>query len=330
MSAALIPYWGDPGVVRVDTVERPDGADDGQVLVRVEACALNHLDVLVCQGLAGDRLPLPHVAGCDIVGVVERTAPRGPAAGTRVVVDPDVGGGVIGACRWGGLAEYVVAPAANAIPLSVGDPAAAPRYAALPMAYGTAHRMLFERARLTAGETVVVLGAAGGVGVACVQLASAAGARVIACSSSDVKLARLKQLGAAEVVNPTRQALRRQVRDMTGSGAQVVVDFVGHDTWAESLRCLADGGRLVCCGATSGHQADTDLRYLFSRELTIVGSDGWTAGDLHQLLAMVDVGRLDPVVDAVVPLAQAGEALSRLHRRQVLGKMVVTPSGRVA
>lgn len=331
MQAAVIGKWGGPAVVEYGTVNRPRPGE-GHALIRVEACALNYLDILVREGLNHARLPLPHVGGCDIVGVVEELEGPGPSVGTRVVVDPAFDGGVIGAGCWGGLAEYAVVPAGNALPLpgmeggsDPGDAHPAPRFAALPMAYGTAHRMLFTRAALAAGETVVVLGAAGGVGVACVQLASQAGARVIACSTSDTKLNRLRLLGAAEVVNPTREVLRRRVRQLTESGADVVVDFIGQETWPESLRCLAPGGRMVTCGATTGPDAVTDLRYVYSRELAILGSDGWTGDDLRALLAMVASGKLEPVVDEVFPLADARRALGRVEDRQVLGKVVVTP-----
>lgn len=193
------------------------------------------------------------------------------------------------------------------------------------MAYSTARRMLFTRASLEPGQTVVVLGAAGGVGVACVQLAARAGCRVIACSSSDAKLARLRQIGAAETVNTDREVLRRRVRELTDGGAEVVVDFLGEKTWPESLRCVRRGGRLVTCGATTGYAALTDLRYVWSRELTIVGSDGWARTDLQAVVEAAADGELQPVIHAVFPLREASKALAALDERRVFGKIVVVP-----
>jgi NADPH:quinone reductase-like Zn-dependent oxidoreductase len=324
MHAGVITKWGGPEVVEYATVPRPSPGD-GEILVKVEACALNHLDVLVRRGVASARLSLPHVSGCDIAGVVEEGDGVGAKAlvGLRVVVDPDLGGFMIGAECWGGLADYVVAPAARAIP--VPDGASPERYAALPMAYGTAYHMLFTRAGLAEGETVVVLGAAGGVGVACVQLALQARARVIACSTSDTKLQRLRELGASDTVNVGREVLRRRVRALTGSGADLVIDFLGQQTWEESLRCVRRGGRVATCGATTGHLAPTDLRYVWSRELTILGSDGWTGDDLRSVLNLVDAGDLDPVIGAVFPLSRITEAMGELDDRRVVGKVVVVP-----
>lgn len=327
MQAAITERWGDPDWLACAEVERPRPQGE-QAVLRVAACSLNYLDVLVQQGLVEAEVALPHVGGCDIVGTVEAV---GPGADTSLVgraglVDPNIGSSVIGAGCWGGLAEYVVVPAGNVIPLgprALEQPAA---YAALPMAYGTAHRMLFAKASLREGEVVVVHGAGGGVGVACVQLALRAGAVVIACSTSDAKLERLRDLGARHTVNVGQEVLRRRVRDLTG-GADVVVDYLGRDTWSESLRCLRPGGRVVTCGATTGHDAITDLRYVFSRELSVIGSNGWTREDLASLLAMVDAGELDAVVGAIFPLSKAAGAMAELASRRVFGKIVVVPDG---
>lgn len=201
MWAAVIRAWGGPEQLALEQVERP-APPPGWITVRVEACALNHLDIHVRNGLPGVRLELPHVSGGDVVGIVEEATDEAGERllGSRVLLDPMIGRGILGEHYWGGLAEYVVAPAANAIPLPAGatDPA---RYAALPIAYGTAQRMLFTRARLQHGESVLLFGATGGVGVACAQLAVRSGARVIACSGSPTKLARLRTLGVAETLD---------------------------------------------------------------------------------------------------------------------------------
>jgi alcohol dehydrogenase len=327
MRAAIVHEHGGPEKLELGDLPRREPGPD-EVLVRVLACALNHLDIFVRRGMPGVPLPLPHVAGGDIVGRIEQAG--GPAGehlvGTTVLLDPLVGRHALGESLWGGLAEFVVAPAANAIPLG-DDPGDLGRYAALPIAYGTARRMLLERARLLAGETIAVLGATGGVGVACVQIAAALGARVIACSANTQKLERLKALGASEVVD-TRGDWGGDIWRLTGKkGADVVVDYIGRETWPASIRCTRHGGRLVTCGATSGFEAVTDLRYVWARELNILGSDGWRRSDLDSLVADVRSGALDPVVHAVYPLSQAREAVAEIEERRAFGKVIVVPDG---
>jgi NADPH:quinone reductase-like Zn-dependent oxidoreductase len=320
MQAAVLREHGGPEAFQVGEIERREPGE-GELLVRVLACALNHLDIFVRRGMPGVPLPLPHVAGGDVVGVVE----RGPdeLAGRTVLLDPIVGRHALGESLWGGLAEYVVVPEANAIPL--GDDDEPPRFAALPIAYGTARRMLFTRARLEAGETVVVLGAAGGVGVACVQLGLAAGARVIACSSSPEKRERLRALGADEVVD-TRGDWGAEVWRLTGKrGADVVVDYIGRETWPTSIRCTRREGRLVTCGATSGFECLTDLRYVWTRELDVLGSDGWRREDLDALVADVRARRLDPVIHGTYPLSRVRDAVAELEERRAFGKVIVVP-----
>jgi alcohol dehydrogenase len=329
MRAAIVREHGGPEKLELgDLPRREPGPDD--VLVRVLACALNHLDIFVRRGMPGVPLPLPHVAGGDIVGRIE--AAGGPAGealvGTTVLLDPLVGRHALGESLWGGLAEFVVAPAANAIPLG-DDSGDLARYAALPIAYGTARRMLLARARLEPGETIAVLGATGGVGVACVQIAAALGARVIACSSSPEKLERLRALGASEVVD-TRGDWGGDIWRLTGKrGADVVVDYIGRETWPASIRCTRYGGRLVTCGATTGFEAVTDLRYVWTRELNILGSDGWRRDDLDRLVADVRSGALDPVVHGVFPLSRAREAVAEIEERRAFGKVIVVPDGAV-
>jgi alcohol dehydrogenase len=321
MQAAVLREHGGPEAFEVEEIERPEPGE-GEILVRVLACALNHLDIFVRRGMPGVNLPLPHVAGGDIVGVVEVGDER--LAGQTVLLDPLVGRHALGEGLWGGLAEYVVAPAVNAIPLGP-DPGDLHRYAALPIAYGTARRMLFVRARLESAETLLVLGATGGVGVACVQLASAHGARVIACSSSPAKLKPLRELGAAEVVD-TRGDWSSEVWRLTDKrGADVVVDYIGRDTWPASIRCTRREGRLVTCGATSGFDAVTDLRYVWTRELNVLGSDGWRREDLDSLVSDVRERRLDPVLHGVFPLSRVRDAVAELEERRAFGKVIVVP-----
>jgi alcohol dehydrogenase len=328
MRAALVSRHG--GADCLDYAEAPvPEPPPGWMRVKVLACALNMLDVFVRRGMPGVKLDLPHIPGGDIVGIVDKLGDgaAGPPPGTRVLVDPLVNRKALGEDLPGGLAEYVVAPAQNAIPLdaSVAD---VPRYAALPIAYGTARRMLLARAKLTAGETVVVLGAAGGVGVACIQLGKALGARVIACSSSEAKLTELGKLGADELIDSADGEFGQQVWRLTGRvGADVVVDYLGADTWPQSVRAVRRGGRLVTCGATTGFVAQTDLRYVWTRELAILGSDGWSRDDLTSLVADVTAGRLAPVIHRIYPLSRVREAVAELEERRAIGKVVVMPDG---
>jgi len=319
MRAAVIHQHGGAERLQVETIERPEPRP-GEVLVRVGACAINHLDIFVRRGMPGVAVPLPHISGGDIAGWVEES-------GQPVLVDPAVEEGALGEDRHGGLAEYVAVPRENLIPLDSEDYLL--ELASLPIAYGTAHRMLFHRGGLEPAETLVVVGASGGVGVGCVQLGKRAGARVIACTSSDDKARRLRELGADECVVATDGAFGAQVWSHTGRrGADLVVDYSGKDTWPQSVRCVRAGGRLLTCGATSGYEAVTDLRYVWVREIDIRGSDGWTRDDLERLRALVEEGELRPVIHAVYPLSRAREAVAELEERRAFGKVVVVPDER--
>jgi alcohol dehydrogenase len=328
MRAAVVVAHGAPENLEYGWAAVPV-PPPGWIRVRVVACALNMLDVFVRRGMPGVHLDLPHVPGGDIVGTIDAlgSGVSGPEPGTLILLDPMVNHKALGEDLPGGLAEYVIAPAANAIPLPA-DAADAPRYAALPIAYGTARRMLADRAQLAPGETVVVLGAAGGVGVACIQLAKAMGARVIACSSSRAKLNQLAALGADDLVDTSAGDFGSQVWNLTGrKGADLVVDYLGADTWPQSIRAVRHGGRLVTCGASTGFVAQTDLRYVWTRELSILGSDGWSRDDLTELVREVRSGELAPVIHGVYPLSLIGDAIAELEERRAVGKVVVVPDG---
>ncbi|HET8999554.1 MAG TPA: zinc-binding dehydrogenase [bacterium] len=301
-------------------------AEAGQAVVRVHACSLNHLDIFVRRGMPGKRTPLPFVSGGDIAGVIAEIGPEAPglAVGTRVLVDPAIEHGAIGEDAPGGLAEYALVPAANLIPLP--DILAFDQAAALPIAYGTAWRMLRTRGRIGPGEHVLILGASGGVGTACVQIAKMAGCIVYAAASTEDKLARLRALGADHLINSGDGEFDREVwRLTTKRGVDVVVDYTGAETWARSLRSLRKGGRLLTCGATTGFDARTDIRYIWVRELTILGSDGWSRPDLLALLDATGAGRIRPVIDRVLPLAQTAEGERLLEDREVFGKVIIRP-----
>jgi 2-desacetyl-2-hydroxyethyl bacteriochlorophyllide A dehydrogenase len=324
VKAAVIHEHGGPEVVSVTEVPRPE-VRENEALVRVAACGLNHLDIFVRRGMPGLPIPLPHISGGDIAGTVVEVGNGGPSdlVGRSVLVDPAIDGRAIGEDLPGGLAEYVAAPLENLIVLD--DSAALVEFAALPIAYGTAHRMLHTRADIQAGETIAVLGASGGVGVACVQLAKRAGLRVIACTSSAAKAERLSDLGADDVVDMSEEDFSGAVWRLTGKvGADVVVDYTGRETWPGSIRCTKKGGRLVTCGATTGYDAVTDLRYVWRREVDIRGSDGWTRADLDTLVRLVAGGELSPVIHRLYPLEQVREGLAELEDRRAFGKVIVT------
>lgn len=326
MHAALIREHGGPEKVTVESTEKPVPGQE-EALVRVGACGLNHLDIFVRRGMPGLPVPLPHIGGGDIAGWVDSLGPssEGVEVGTPVLVDPVIEGvGMLGETMRGGLAEYVVVPVKNLLPLP--NERKLRDFAALPVAYGTARRMLFTRAGLAPGETLVVVGASGGVGVGCVQLGKLAGARVIACTGSEAKASRLHGLGADEVVVSPDGQFGKEVWALTGKvGADVVVDYTGKETWPQSLRAVRKGGRLVCCGATTGYDATTDLRYLWVREIDIRGSDGWSREDLLALVEMVEDGKLRPVIHAVLPLSRVTEGIAELEDRRAFGKVIVIP-----
>lgn len=326
MRAARVTEHGGPEFLQYGLAPVPQ-PPPGWMRVRVLACALNMLDVFVRRGMPGIEFDLPHIPGGDIAGIVDALGEgaAGPPPGSYVLVDPLVNRKALGEDLPGGLAEYVVAPAENAIPLRAPEQDAR-LYAALPIAYGTARRMLVSRAAVAPGETVVVLGAAGGVGVACIQLGKQLGARVIACSSSAAKLSRLAALGADELIDTSDGEFGSKVWRLTGkTGADVIVDYLGADTWPQSIRSLRRGGRLVTCGASTGFLAETDLRYVWTREVSILGSDGWSRADLDYLVDEVRAGRLEPVIDGVYPLPKVQEAVASLEERRAVGKVIVVP-----
>jgi alcohol dehydrogenase len=322
---------GGPEVLQVVDWPEPAEPAPGQALVEVKACALNHLDVFVRRGMPNVHTPLPHISGGDIAGVVAAVGPGiDIGVGERVLVDPSVElgdgrHGALGENTHGGLCEYILVPASNLIPLPPTISFAAA--AALPIAYGTAHRMLFTRGHVQGGEAVVVLGASGGVGTACVQLAKMVGATVFAVSSSQSKLERLRGLGADYLVEALGSEFGAEVWRLTEKrGADVIIDYTGADTWPTSIRTLANGGRILTCGATTGYEAMTDLRYVWVREQTLIGSNGWERNDLETLVSLVADGRIEPVIDRVVPLEETRSAIEALERRELFGKVIVTPS----
>jgi alcohol dehydrogenase len=252
--------------------------------------------------------------------------------GDRVLVNPvNKRKGLMGEMMDGGMAEYCLVAADQLVAMPEGVTFA--QAASLPVAYGTAHRMLVTHQTVKAGERVLILGASGGVGTGCVILAKLLGAEVIACASSPEKMQRLKELGADEVINYkdvdfSKWAIERygkpQRRSYEG-GVDVVVNFTGGDTWVSSLRCLKRGGKLLVCGATAGYDPKEDLRYVWSFELKIIGSNSFYDDNLQALMQLIGEGKMAPVIDTVLPLDQAREGLRLIQDREVIGKVVITP-----
>lgn len=325
MRAAVIVERGGPDGRVVRDHPRPT-VGDSDVLIRVRACALNHLDVFVRKGVAGAHLPLPHISGGDIAGEIVQTGAgvTDLQVGQRVLVDPLIEGKALGEDMQGGLAEYASVPAANCIPLP--DEVDFARAAALPIAYGTARRQLITRGGLTSGETVAILGASGGLGTGAVLIAKAVGATVIACAGSEEKRERLRELGADVLIDTSADDWGAQIWKATGKqGVDLMVDNTGAATWPHSIRATRAGGRVVTCGATSGYEVSHYQPYVWVRELDIRGSNGWQRDDLDALVRMVQEGRLEPVIDRVLPLDEIREAERLIEERLVVGKVVVTP-----
>ena len=334
MRAVVLTAHGGPENLEYVTDYPDPTPGPGEVLVKIGASSLNYHDVFTRRGMPGIRVPLPVVPGLDIAGEVAALGPgvEGVAIGARVLIDPIYPGvGLMGEMRDGGLAEYCVASAGQLI--AIPDGVSFAEAAAIPVAYGTAHRMLTTNGPIEPGQKVLILGASGGVGTASVLLAKLAGAEVIAAAGSAEKLARLKALGADHVIDYTAGDFVGQVQARYGrpqrrsyeGGIDVVVNYTGGDTWVPSLKVLKRGGRLLVCGATAGFNPTEDLRYIWSFELKILGSNAWARGDLESLLQLAASRRLVPVIDRVLPLSEGRAAVSLLEDRAVFGKVVVTP-----
>ncbi|HEV8702850.1 MAG TPA: zinc-binding dehydrogenase [Candidatus Polarisedimenticolia bacterium] len=342
MKAVLIRGHGGIEALEIATLPKPR-ADAGQVVIKVMAAGMNHLDTWVRRGLPGMTFPLPMVLGSDASGVVEELGEgvAGLEPGERVFVSPGYSCGrcpdcfaghdplckdfgIIGEHRNGTQAEYAVLPAANVMPLPEG--VSFEEGAAFALVYLTAWHMLVERARVRVGEDVLVHAGGSGVGTAAIQIARLHGARVFATTSSDEKAARLRELGVDAAINYRTGDFLQEVRRLTGKrGVDVVVDSVGQDTWDRSLKALARGGRLVTCGATSGHQAATDLRFVFSKGLSILGSTMGSRAELARVAALVGDRRLKPVIDRVLPLERVADGHRAMAERSLFGKIILKP-----
>ena len=342
MKAIAIRAHGGPEVVNLEELPAPE-PKPGEVVVAVKAAAMNHLDIWVRIGWAGLKLAFPHVLGSDVAGVVESVGAgvTGVKPGDEVVVNPSLGCGrceqclsgrenlcrrfsILGEHVSGGMAGKLAVPARNVLPkpknLSFEEAAA------VPLTFMTAWHALVARAQLRLGETVLVHAAGSGVGVAAVQIAKLLGATVIATAGSDAKLERARALGADHVVNYETQDFVQEVRRITEKrGVEVVFEHVGKKTWEKSILAAGIGGRIVTVGATTGYDPLTDLRHVFFRQLSILGSTMGTGGELLEVLRYVGEGKLRPVVDKVLPLAEARQGQDLLSNRAQFGKIVLRP-----
>lgn len=340
MKAAVIYEFGGPEVLRHEDMADPRPRKD-QVLVRVKACAMNHLDLWVRKGLPGVKLP--RILGSDIAGEIVEVGEyvNGFRPGQRVLLAPmhfcnqceQCVAGRQNLCREftvlgngvdGGNCELIAVPAANVIPIP--DSLEFTEAASVPLVFLTAFHMLTGRAAIRPGQTVLVLGANSGVGIAALQIAKLYGATVIATAGDERKMQRAKELGADHVVNHYQQKIGDEARKLTGKvGVDIVIEHVGAATWNESMKALKPGGTLVTCGATSGPEAKFDLRFLFARHLALLGSYMGTMGELHEVLKLVFAGKLKPVVDKTFPLQEIRAAHEYLEQSKMFGKVVLIP-----
>src|SRR5256712_2368728 len=342
MKAARFHHHGGPEVLRYDDAPEPK-PDPNEILVRVKACALNHLDIWIRQGIPALQVPLPHIGGCDVAGLVGRVGGEGTGLkpGDRVFIAPGLSCWrcefclrgqdnlwttyrILGSQVDGGLAEFVKVPALTVIPIP--GSLSFEQAAAFPLTAVTAWHMLFGLARLQPAEDVLVLGASSGVGSMAVQMVKAAGARAITTVGSDDKIQPAQGLGADVVLNHTRGAGADGVKRATGGrGVDVVIEHIGPATWEQSLRSLAKGGRPVTCGATAGPEVRIDLRYLYMRQTTVMGSFMGTRDELLSAAKWLGEGRIRAVIDSVLPLRDVRTAHERMLERKLFGKIVLTP-----
>ena len=341
MKAIRIHEFGGPEVLRYEDVPDPQPRKD-QVLVRVRACAMNHLDIWVRKGLPGVKLP--HIPGSDVAGEIVELGEyvSGLNPGQRVLLAPMhfcnhcakcVAGlqnqcrefSVLGNAVDGGNCELIVVPAVNVIPIP--DSLDFNQAASVPLVFLTAWHMLTGRAAIRPGQTVLILGANSGVGIAGIQIAKQLfQCRVITTAGDEHKMAKARELGADHVINHYQQKISEGVRKITDNeGVDIVLEHVGPATWDESVRSLKPAGTLVTCGATTGPQVGIDLRFVYSRQLSILGSYMGTMGELHEVLKHVFSGRVKPVVDRTFPLKEARAAHEYMEKSQMFGKIVLNP-----
>jgi 2-desacetyl-2-hydroxyethyl bacteriochlorophyllide A dehydrogenase len=341
MKAVLFREHGGPDKLWYADLPTPTIGPE-EVLVRVKACALNHLDIWIRQGNPAYPMPLPHVSGSDVAGIVEQVGAQveGVTVGERVFVSPGISCwhcefclagrdnfcrtySLLGAMLHGGYAEYVKVPFRNVLPMP--ENLTFEQAAAFPLVSVTASHMLFALAGLQHGETVLIMGAGSGVGSMAVQLAKLAGARVMTTVGSDEKIPKAVVLGADAVINHSKEKVAERVKLLTeGRGVDVVIEHIGPEVWETCLASLAKGGRLITCGATTGAEVKLDLRYVYSRQFTIKGSYMGTRAELVKAAELVGQKRLIAVIDRTYPLREACAAQELMLSRKFFGKIVLT------
>ncbi|MGH9196843.1 MAG: zinc-binding dehydrogenase [Acidimicrobiia bacterium] len=340
MKAVVYTQHGGPEVLRLQEMPSP-AVGPNDVLVRVRAVALNHLDIWIRQGLPRLNVTFPHIPGADVAGIVEEvgSAVSTVRPGQEVVIAPGISCGVCSYCvsgednlcrsysilgehRHGGFAEFVSVPEANVLPKPLH--LTFEEAAAIPLVFLTAWNMLVTNGRIRFGDEVLIWGAGSGVGSAGIQIAKLFNARVIAVAGVLWKLEKAKSLGADEAIDYREQDVPEEIKRLTGRrGMDIVFDHVGAATWQTSLKVLGRGGRLVTCGATSGSEATTDIRYIYSRKLSIHGTWMGTKRELYEVMRLVEAKKLRPVVHQVFPLERAAEAQTMMERSEHFGKLVL-------
>ncbi len=347
LKAILLNEFG--GIDKLEYSDFPTPQPKGdQVLVKVAAVALNHLDLFVRKGIPGLKLEMPHILGSDVAGEIAELGSKVKSSnltiGQKIVVDPSLSCGVCESCLQGehslcpkygiigehvrgGYAEYLVIPAENAVPIPENWNSDITLAAAVPLTFLTAFRMLKTRARVKAGEDVLIVGIGGGVAVAALQIAKFMGARVFVTSSSNEKLEKAKELGADYGINHVEfSEFHKETYSLTGKrGVDVVIDSAGKETWTKSMRALRKGGRLVTCGATTGPLAETNINLLFWKQLDLLGSTMGTRNELREVLGLVWDNKLKPVVDTTFPLEKARDAHRKLEKGDQFGKIILKP-----
>ncbi len=307
---------------------------DDHVIIRVHATSFNYHDVFTVRGMPGIKVPFPMIIGLDLAGEIIEVGNgvSGWKVGDRVLVNPlNKKKGLMGEMMHGGLAERCLVAAEQLIRMP--DQVSYADAASLPVAYGTAHRMMITHNTIKKGDKVLVLGASGGVGTGCVLLAKMLGAEVIACASSADKIQRLSDMGADHVINYKETDFSKWAVEKFGKpqrrnyegGVDVVINFTGGDTWAPSLKCIKRGGKILVCGATAGYDPKEDLRYVWSFEIQIIGSNSFYDDNLSALMDLIQIGKLKPVIDVALPLERAAEGLKLIENREVFGKVIITP-----
>jgi alcohol dehydrogenase len=331
--AAVVYEHGPRSNIILEPNYREPTLKKGWVCLRVRACSVNYHDIFSRRGMPGIKLPLPLIIGSDIAGEVVELGPEatGVLVGDRVLVDPVLPPvGMIGERYDGGRAELCAVHPAQLVPIP--NELAFEVAASIPLAYATAHRMMVTRAQVSRDDLVLILGASGGVGTACVLLSKLVGATVIACANTPQKLHRLRELGADHLINYAEQDMREAVWEIAGKpritgtgGVDLVVNCTGRGTWIDSTRCMKLGARLVTCGATAGFDEQIDIRYIWTFEHNLLGSNGWRRSDITALIDHAARKTLRPVIDRIMPLEEVHEAERLMEDREVFGKIVLVP-----